>query len=165
MPKNLAETGRASNEVHEAYTTLGQPCSFGGKQHVVKKFGKRKAERYLIGQEAYTLHKDVRKRFVRCKTLSKGIGDLFQADLVDLTNISSTNDGVRYLLTCIDVLVKRPGQLYTRKRQVRWQKHSSRFCQGHPHRECYKPIKKRNLSTVLLNLSTTAALISSFLDV
>jgi len=48
-----------------------------------KKFGKRKVERYLIGQEAYTLHKDVRKRFVRRKTLSKGIGDLFQADLVD----------------------------------------------------------------------------------
>jgi len=73
----------------------------------VKKFGKRKAERYLIGQEAYTLHKDVRKRFVRRKTLSKGIGDLFQADLVDLTNISFSNDGVRYLLTCIDVFSKK----------------------------------------------------------
>jgi len=53
------------------------------------------------------LHKDVRKWFVRRKTLSKGIGDLFQADLVDLTNISSTKDGVQYLLTCIDVFSKK----------------------------------------------------------
>jgi len=37
----------------------------------------------------------------------KGIGDLFQADLVDFTQISSTNDGVRYLLTCIDVFSKK----------------------------------------------------------
>jgi len=84
---NIAATGLASDdEVRDAYTMLGQPGSFGGKQHLVKKFGKRKAERYLIGQEAYTLHKDVRKRFVRHKTLSKGIGDLFQADLVDLNS-------------------------------------------------------------------------------
>jgi len=109
VPKSLAVTGRVSHadEAHEAYTTPDWPGSFGGKQHLVKKFGKRKAERYLIGQEAYTLHKDVWKRFVRLKTLSKGIRDLFQVDLVDLTNLSAANDGVRYLLTCIDVFSKK----------------------------------------------------------
>jgi len=43
----------------------------------------------------------------RCKTYSKGIGDLYQADLVDLTNISSYNDKYRFLLTVIDVFSKK----------------------------------------------------------
>ena len=63
--------------------------------------------RYLSKQDAYTLHKRRRKRFPRRKTYSKGIGDLYQVDLVDLSNISRQNDSCRYLLTCIDVFSKR----------------------------------------------------------
>jgi len=39
--------------------------------------------------------------------LSKGICDLFQIDLVLLSSLSSFNDGMRYLLTCIDIFSKR----------------------------------------------------------
>ena len=38
---------------------------------------------------------------------SKGIADLYQIDLVDLSSLSPFNDGMRYLLTCIDVFSKR----------------------------------------------------------
>jgi len=61
----------------------------------------------LARNDAYTLHKSARVRFRRRKTYSKGPSDLFQIDLVDLVNISSHNDGYRYLLTCIDVFTKR----------------------------------------------------------
>jgi len=61
----------------------------------------------LPRNDAYTLHKSARVRFRRRKTYSKGLGDLFQIDLVDLGNISSHNDGYRYLLTCLDVFSKR----------------------------------------------------------
>ena len=44
--------------------------------------------------------------FLGEKTYSKGIGDLYQADLVDLSNISRYNDSFRYLLTVIDVFSK-----------------------------------------------------------
>ena len=54
-----------------------------------------------------TLHKSTPVGFRRRKTYSKGPGDLFQIDLADLVNISSHNDGYRYLLTCIDVFTKR----------------------------------------------------------
>jgi len=64
-------------------------------------------KKFLAGQDAYTLHKPRRIRFPRRNTYSKGIGDLFQIDLVDLTTLSSFNDGMRYLLTCIDVFSKR----------------------------------------------------------
>jgi len=95
-PKSTAQTGRVSpklNSIHEAYITLDQPGSLRGKQHLIKKFGKRKVKRYLRGQEAYTLHRDVQKRLPQRKKLSKDIADLFQADLVDLTSLTSSNDG------------------------------------------------------------------------
>ena len=57
--------------------------------------------RLQCGRDAYTLHKPRRIRFPRRKTYSKGIADLYQIDLADMSNISSYNDGVRYLLTCI----------------------------------------------------------------
>ena len=66
-----------------------------------------KTQEYLSKQDAYTLHKQRSKRFPRRKTLSKGIGDLYQVDLVDLSNISHHNDAYRYLLTCVDVFSKK----------------------------------------------------------
>ena len=60
-----------------------------------------------MGEDAYTLHKPVRKTFRRRRTYSKGINDLFQADLADMSALSRQNDGNRYLLTCIDVFSKR----------------------------------------------------------
>ena len=53
------------------------------------------------------LHRPRRIRFPRRKTYSKGIADLYQIDLVDLSSLSPFNDGMRYLLTCIDVFTKR----------------------------------------------------------
>src|SRR5664279_3438082 len=41
------------------------------------------------------------------KTYSKGICDLFQADVVDMQSLAKFNDGFRFILTCIDVFSKR----------------------------------------------------------
>jgi len=53
------------------------------------------------------MHKPRRIRFPRRKTYSKGIRDLYQIYLADVSNLSPFNDGMRYLLTCIDVFTKR----------------------------------------------------------
>ena len=58
-------------------------------------------------QDAYTLHKPSRIHFKRRKTLSRGIDDLWQADLADVSSLSKYNDSYRYLLTCIDVFSKK----------------------------------------------------------
>jgi len=71
-------------------------------------------KKFLSGTDAYTLHKPRRIRFPRRKTYSKGIADLFQIDLADLSNLSPLNDGMRYLLTCIDVFTKRAWAVPTR---------------------------------------------------
>ena len=79
----------------------------------------REVEKFLAGQDAYTLHKSRRIRFPRRKTYAKGIGDLFQIDLVDVSSLSSSNDGMRYLLTCIDVFTKRAWAVPVRKKSAR----------------------------------------------
>jgi len=57
-----------------------------------------------MSQDAYTLHKSVRRNFLRRK--AKVIDDLFQADLADIQNLSRFNDGYQFILTCVDVFSK-----------------------------------------------------------
>jgi len=68
-------------------------------------WSERKAIEFLAKRDAYTLHKPRRIRFPRRKTYSKGIRDLNQIDLVDLSNLSPFNDKMK--LICIDVFSKR----------------------------------------------------------
>ena len=73
----------------------------------MKEVKKQEVKKFLVGQDTYTLHKPRRIRFPRRKTYSKGIADLYQIDLADVTNVAAFNNGARYLLTCIDVFSKR----------------------------------------------------------
>ena len=52
------------------------------------------------------MHKPRKIRFPRRKTYWKGIAYLCQIYLVDVSNLSSYNDGMRYILTCINVFTK-----------------------------------------------------------
>jgi transposase InsO family protein len=90
------------------YVDPRRPGSFAGKRTLQRYAGesKRDVDRFLATQNAYTLHRPVRLRFQRRRTYAKGIDDLFQIDLADMSNVSSYNDSHRYLLTCIDVFSK-----------------------------------------------------------
>ncbi|GFT54097.1 uncharacterized transposon-derived protein F54H12.3 [Trichonephila clavipes] len=57
-------------------------------------------------QDTYSLHKPVRYQFYRRRTLSYGINDLWQCDLVDVQHLSKHNNGIEFLLTIIDVFSK-----------------------------------------------------------
>ena len=61
---------------------------------------------WLKGQEAYTLHKTIKRRFPRRRVIVRGIDDQWQADLLDVSKVAADNDGVNFLLTCIDVFSK-----------------------------------------------------------
>ena len=62
---------------------------------------------WLADQLTYNLHKPARRRFPRNKIYVKSIGELVQADLVDMSEFSSMNKGNKFLLTAIDVFSKR----------------------------------------------------------
>ena len=88
---------------------LPLPGSFGGVKNLRRYMGRsyREAKKFLAKQDWYTLHRGRRIRFLRRKTYSKGVADLFQIDLVNVSSLAPFNDGMRYLLTCIDVFTKR----------------------------------------------------------
>jgi hypothetical protein len=55
---------------------------------------------------ANELHAPARRRFQTRKTITLGIRDLFQADLVDMQKISRNNKGNKYYLAVIDTFTK-----------------------------------------------------------
>ena len=62
--------------------------------------------KWLPSKEAYTLHKQIRKRFKQNKIRVYGIDDQWQVDLVDMNRLAKSNKGFYYILTCIDILSK-----------------------------------------------------------
>ena len=87
------------------------PCAYAGATALyreAKKYGIKfkQVQKFLEKHESYTLHKNVRRKFPRNKTVAVGIDSDWQAELADLQRISHWNDGYRYLLVCVDVLSK-----------------------------------------------------------
>lgn len=62
--------------------------------------------RWLESQDAYTLHRPLRRKFPRLHYNVTNIDDVWEADLIELRNLKSYNDGYSYLLVIIDVLSK-----------------------------------------------------------
>ena len=73
----------------------------GGEKNM-STFVKKDVDLWFENQLTPTLHKPVRYRFKRNKTFVKGVGEQFQSDLSDMSNISKFNDKYTFLLTCID---------------------------------------------------------------
>jgi len=91
------------------YSRPNPPASFGGVRALKRYSGRleKDVRRFLSQQDAYMLHKPTRIRFPRRKTYSKGIRDFYQVDLVDVSSLSSFNNGMRFILVCIDVFNKK----------------------------------------------------------
>ena len=91
--------------MERTYYDIGRPGSLTGIAGLIRYAGQRrdKVRDFLSAQPAYTMHRPVRRKFPRRKTFSKGIGDLYQADLMDLTSLANFNDSHRYVLVAIDV--------------------------------------------------------------
>ena len=81
----------AVNEV--VYYDPSNPGFFGGVASLARQTRSSDVGKWLSTQDAYTLHKPVRRIFPRRKTFAKGIDDLFLADLAGMQNLSHYNDG------------------------------------------------------------------------
>ena len=90
--------------MEEVYLVPDHAGSFGSIQSL-SKYSKRQlpeAQEWLVGQDAYTLHKPIRRKFRRRQTFVPGINHLWQLDLADVSNIARYNDKNNFILTCID---------------------------------------------------------------
>ena len=57
--------------INEAYYDVENAASYGGVQPLARQFGVKPATDWLKTQDAYTLHKPIRKKFPRRKTFAK----------------------------------------------------------------------------------------------
>lgn len=89
-------------ELSEIYYDPARVGSFGGFNALSKATNRKDVKKWLSSQEVYSLHKPTRRKFKRRKMICVGLDHLWQIDLVDLTSLSTHNDGFRFLLTCID---------------------------------------------------------------
>jgi hypothetical protein len=125
--------------MESVYYETGKPGSFGGIRALVR-YGVRpvkKVKGWLEAQDIYRLHKPIVKNFPRRKTFAKGINYLFQADLADMQNLASYNDGHSYILTCIDLFSR--FKFVVPITEKRWRSRSRRF-QRNAFRTCCRRI-------------------------
>ena len=62
--------------------------------------------RAWLEQDAYTLHRPVRKRFARNPYKVINVGDVWECVLLDVQSYAKYNDSIWYILSVIDVFSK-----------------------------------------------------------
>ncbi len=87
------------------------PASYAGIEKLykhVKSEGKHKIDRHNIrewlqDQESYSLTRGARRKFLRSRVIVEGIDSQWDMDLMDMVELSSENDGYKYVLVSIDI--------------------------------------------------------------
>ena len=82
------------------------PSEKRNKHETEARSGKRKALSDWAVDLGEELHKPIRLRFRKRKVISNGIDEIWAADLVEMKKFAEENEGVKLLLTVIDVFSK-----------------------------------------------------------
>lgn len=70
------------------------------------KISRNKIKQWLREQDVYTLHKDLKRKFIRRKIITSGVDVQWGADLASVSNTAKFNDGTNYLLVVVDFFSK-----------------------------------------------------------
>uniref|UniRef100_A0A7E4VS53 Integrase catalytic domain-containing protein n=1 Tax=Panagrellus redivivus TaxID=6233 RepID=A0A7E4VS53_PANRE len=96
------------------YTDAKDPSSFASKAKLLAAAKSKDVsvtavdvDNFLMGQRAYTLHKQPRFKFKRLKTITSGLHVDWQADLAMMDKLAEKNDNFKYILICCDVFSRK----------------------------------------------------------
>lgn len=108
----MANSNDKINEIlNNLYFNIKEPVSYSGIKPITLRtkgvIHQNYVKNWLLCNDTYTLFKPVRRNFKRNRYIVININELWQTDLVDLQNLTTYNDGIRYLMTTIDVFSKR----------------------------------------------------------
>lgn len=97
-----------ASDLADAYYSVDSPAAYGSIKALQKATGadRETVKRWLQGEKTYVSHKLARKRFDEDRVIVQGINDQVSSDLADMNAYASENDGIRFLLICIDSLSK-----------------------------------------------------------
>lgn len=94
----------------ENYFKPKYPGAFAGPHKLYKKLRKDKVKtsfhqvkNWLQDQDSFSLLQPVKYKFPRRKVITKGIDDLWDIDLADVSNLASYNNDYRFLLVVLDI--------------------------------------------------------------
>lgn len=99
----------SDEEIKKNYITPGHPTAFAGINQVYSFYKGlvpiSKIKTILSGVEGYTLHKEYHElpRNITYKHFKRY---QFQMDLVEISQFANQNNGIRYLLNCIDIFTR-----------------------------------------------------------
>ena len=68
-----------------------------------KEITKKEVEDWLRKQDVYTTHFKTTYKFPTRRVITHGINDMWDVDLMDMSNLSKENDGVKFILIVIDI--------------------------------------------------------------
>lgn len=106
---NNEEEVITDEKIIQDYTTPGHPIAYSGVSNIYNYYNRQvpltRIRNLLSGNEGYTLHKEFHQQ-QRNITYKHYKRYQFQMDLVEVQNLSPKNDGVRYLLNCIDIFTR-----------------------------------------------------------
>ena len=93
------------------YSDPGHPASFTGPEKLYKwvkentryPITRKDVRGWLSGVETYTLHREAKRKFPRNRVYVSRPGIQWDCDLIHMVDYSSDNNGIKYVLICIDV--------------------------------------------------------------
>ena len=100
------------NKLQKLYYDYKHPAGYGSINNLslYSKINKKKVKEWLETQPIYSLfkpYKKLRRNNNFLPTIGYGNNYCHQADLIDISRLSKWNDGIRYLLTLIDIFSKK----------------------------------------------------------
>jgi hypothetical protein len=110
---------KADTLLKSLYYNPAAPGSFSGVNSLLEaavkklkgnkriKITKEGVQKFLSGEETFTLHKLPRKNFPRRRVVVSGPMEQFQSDLVDMSMFENENSGFRWILMTLDVFTKK----------------------------------------------------------
>ena len=95
--------------LEKIYYDPENPSSFGSVQKLLREakkqvrgISRRQVENWLSGQDTYTLHRSIKRKFQRIPSYADHVDSVWQLDTADVKHMKSTNDGIKFFLIIID---------------------------------------------------------------
>ena len=67
------------------------------------KIGRRRIRQWLQDQESYSLTRGARRKYTWSRVVVAGLDSQWDVDLMDMVDLAKQNDGVHYVLVCVDI--------------------------------------------------------------